>query len=443
MFVRSVWWLPFVLSCATQQPATRSETPKTETKADAATTTESTDDVARAWEDDTTAKAAPQRPPPEPLPQDRAKDFKDALSAGSDALKRSKFDDAKSQAERAVKEAATLDGDARTAAGQLLFKVELASGDTKAAQDAVDAWRNACGPEHAENCRAQANVALAQLAKKDAKNKALSRDAAEAVDDGLCAAKAEKADKPQPCEASALSRARKSGDGWLMAKLLYAQGLRDDDSEKKLINAEKACSKPQCAGIRKKVLQKLYARAKADSKNDEALMYALREIEVGNENLTPQERRFTRTNTLDAACAAYEKDKGRKPGECRTLEKKTLGYWTFRDWSKDKPLAGLTPEQVKVVNEQYAPLLQECLAEQAKRMTPPDAQKFDIRWVVFSDGRVGEAHLRKDIDTWPLADCLRAQFVNWRYPRFEGDYQDVGQSFTVHANEYRVYGAPR
>jgi hypothetical protein len=76
-------------------------------------------------------------------------------------------------------------------------------------------------------------------------------------------------------------------------------------------------------------------------------------------------------------------------------------------------------------------------------MTPPDAQKFDVRWVVFSDGRVGEAHLRKDIDTWPLADCLRAQFVNWRYPRFEGDYQDVGQSFTVHANEYRVYGAPR
>ena len=439
MSVRSLWWLAVLGSCAAQQSATRADAPRDEPKRAAASDSEV--DVARAWEDTPEEKAAPQRPPPEPLPPDRFKNFKDALNAGVDALKRNRADEAKTQAQRAVQEAATLDGDARAQAGQLLFKVTLAAGDVSATQAALEAWRSACGPERAESCRSQANAALTQLAKKDPKNKALARDAAEAVDDEVCAAKADKAPKPQPCEATALSRARKSGDGWLTAKLLLAQALRDDDNDKKLLNAEKACTAPQCASLRKKALQKLVARAKADNKPDEALQYALREVLVGNENLSPQERRFTRTATLEAACVAY--DKAHKPGECRAVEKKTLGYWTFRDWSRDKPSPGLTPEQVKQVNEHFAPLLQECLAEQARRMTPPDAQKFDVRWVVFSDGRVGEAHLRKDLDGWPLADCLRAQFVTWRYPRFEGDFQNVEQSFTVRANEFRVYGAPR
>lgn len=438
MSVRSLWWLPLVVSCAAQQPATRAETPRDEQKR---TTSESEVDVARAWEDTPDTQAAPQRPPPEPLPPDRSRPFKEAAAAAGDALKRGTPDEAVTQARRAMTEAAVLDSDARAQAGQLLFKASLASGDTAAAQAAVERWRGACGPERAESCRSQANAALTQLAKKDVKNKALARDAAEAVDDEVCATKAEKTDQPQPCEAAALSRARRANDGWLTAKLLLAQALRDDDHDKKLLNAEKACAQPQCAALRKKALQKLAARAKADNQPDEALQYALREVAVGNENLSALERRFTRTPGLDAACAAY--DKAHKPGECRAVEKKTLGYWTFRDWSREKPTVGLTPEQVKVVNEHFAPLLQECLAEQARRMTPPDAQKFDIRWVVFSDGRVGEAHLRKDLDGWPLADCLRAQFVNWRYPRFEGDFQHVEQSFTVRANEYRVYGAPR
>jgi hypothetical protein len=81
--------------------------------------------------------------------------------------------------------------------------------------------------------------------------------------------------------------------------------------------------------------------------------------------------------------------------------------------------------------------LQDCLAEQARRMTPPDAQRFDVRWVVVNDGRVAEAHLRRDLDDVPLAHCLRAQFAAWRYPRYEGEYQHVEQSFTVTATERR------
>ena len=114
-----------------------------------------------------------------------------------------------------------------------------------------------------------------------------------------------------------------------------------------------------------------------------------------------------------------------------------LGRWTFHDYSREPAGQGLSADQVRTVNEHFAPLVQECLAEQARRMTPPDAQRFEVRWVVFNDGRVGEAHLRKDMDEWPLAKCLRAQFNAWRYPRYEGEYQHVEQSFTVTAVERR------
>jgi hypothetical protein len=71
-------------------------------------------------------------------------------------------------------------------------------------------------------------------------------------------------------------------------------------------------------------------------------------------------------------------------------------------------------------------------------MTPPDAQRFEVRWVVVNDGRVAEPHLRRDLDEIPFAKCVKAQFAEWRYPRYEGEYQNVEQSFTVTATERRT-----
>ena len=139
---------------------------------------------------------------------------------------------------------------------------------------------------------------------------------------------------------------------------------------------------------------------------------------------------------LDQTCVSY--DTAHSSGSCRALERKVLGRWTFHDFSKEQGRDGLSADQVRMVNEHFAPLLQECLAEQARRMTPPDAQRFDVRWVVFNDGRVGEVHLRKDLDESLLARCLRTQFNGWRYPRYEGEYQNVEQSFTVTAVERRA-----
>jgi hypothetical protein len=139
-----------------------------------------------------------------------------------------------------------------------------------------------------------------------------------------------------------------------------------------------------------------------------------------------------RPGQLEELCAKLDASAG--AGSCRKLEKELTGGWTFRDFSKERGGAGLTGEQVKLVNAHYAPLLQECLTEQARRLTPPDAQEFEVRWSVSNDGHVRDAHLRKDLDELPLAECLRRQFSFWRYPRFEGELQHVQQRFTVTAS---------
>jgi len=135
---------------------------------------------------------------------------------------------------------------------------------------------------------------------------------------------------------------------------------------------------------------------------------------------------------VDEACAKYDAAAG--AGACRALEKELTGGWTFRDFSKDKRVGTeLSAEQVRQVNAHYAPLLQECLAAQARRLVPPDEQVLELHWVVHPDGRVRDAHLRADLDASPAADCLRAQFATWRYPRFDGELQHVTQTFTVTA----------
>jgi hypothetical protein len=94
---------------------------------------------------------------------------------------------------------------------------------------------------------------------------------------------------------------------------------------------------------------------------------------------------------------------------------------------------------VRTVNEHYAPLLQECLSAQARRLKPPDAVRYEVRWMVFNDGRVGEVHFKNaNFDSSELGQCLRTQFETWRYPRYEGEWQHVEQAFTVTAVERRT-----
>lgn len=429
--------LLLVTACAAPQVRTETAAVTANTASDSAAATTDAE-LSRAWEPEAPrVVAAPQRPPPEAPPVDRTVDFKAALARADAAFKKKQYDDARTAVATAVTEAARLDGPSRLQAGQLAFRIEAAVPDADAAADAAEAWLRACGPEKAESCRSAAVAAVNALAKREKK---LTPRARALADDETCAAKAERAPKPQPCEATASKRAERRDDGWLVQKLALARALRESDAGRQAALLEKAegrCDAAPCAALRRRALTKLLGHARARGDVDAALGFALREVAVINAALPEPERRWQRTAALEQTCAAYDKAHG--AGTCRGVEKKTLGYWTFRDWSRDAAGTGLSAEQVRTVNEHFSPLLQECLGEQARRMTPPDAARFEVRWVVFNDGRVGEAHLRRDLDDSLLAKCLRAQFSGWRYPRYEGEFQNVEQSFTVTATERRTF----
>ena len=196
-------------------------------------------------------------------------------------------------------------------------------------------------------------------------------------------------------------------------------------------------SRPQCAGLRRKALGKLLALARAKNDADGAVKLALREVAVIWPRLPEDERTWARTAMLDQTCVVLRhRARRRELPRPRAQDAGPLDLPRLQQGARAGE--GLSADQVRVVNEHFAPLLQECLSEQARRMTPPDAQRFEVRWVVFNDGRVGEVHLRKELDESLLAKCLRAQFNGWRYPRYEGEYQNVEQSFTVTAVERRA-----
>lgn len=428
--------LSLLLSCASAGPATTKDAP---VSADDPASPSGGDDLSKAFEPEAEKPKPVLVRPPEIVQVDLAAAFKAALAEGQAALKGKQLDAARTAARTAVKEAATLDGEARLQAGQLSFRVEQAADDPSAAEVAATAWRLACGPEKADSCRNAALAALVSVSKLKGADKKQLKRAKELQDAEVCAAKTERAPKPQPCEPTALRHAQQEKDLYLVQKIHLGQALREEAEPKQVSQLERAeshCDKPQCAAMRRKALTKLIAHARAKSDTDGAVKLALREVAIVAATLPEDGKAWARTAMLDQTCVSYDTAHG--AGSCRALERKVLGRWTFHDYSRERAGEGLSADQVRMVNEHFAPLLQECLAEQARRMTPPDAQRFEVRWVVFPDGRVGEVHLRKELDESQIAKCLRAQFNGWRYPRYEGEYQNVEQSFTVTAVERRA-----
>lgn len=397
-------------------------------------------ELASAW-DRPEPVATEKKPllPPLPRPVDRAEGFKAALVAGNAALSGKRLDEARAAAATACAEAEKLDGESRSRAHNLAFKVEVAAKDGAAATEAALAWHRACGPEKLDACRDAAVNALAAAAKLPGADKGVAATARALHDADDCAQKAERAETPPPCAAAAQRTAQQRKDELLLQRFALAKALREKQEERQVALLEKAegvCSTPSCAGLRRKALAKLMAHAKAKGNHEAHVRYALRDQDVVTASLSEAERFYARTKELEAACPAYDAATG--PGACRALEKQVTGKWTFRDFSRESAGSGLPPAVVKQVNEHFAPLMQQCLADQAKRMTPPDAQRLEVRWVVVNDGRVAEPLLRRDLDEIPFAKCVKAQFAEWRYPRYEGEYQNVEQSFTVTATERRT-----
>lgn len=304
------------------------------------------------------------------------------------------------------------------------------------------AWLKACGPDKVDGCRAKAIAALSAAGRVKGADKAgVEAKVKELREADTCLKGAEASKATPPCLETAITTYRKYGDELMKARLWLSraralEAKKHPDPLTLYGKAENECHEVRCSQVRRKALLAVARLALGQGDAELAATSALREGALAAAALPEGERHFGRSLEADRSCAALDKKDG--PGTCRKLEKKLTGDWRFRDYSKAKAKRGLSGELVKEVNEHFAVLLQECLSVEALRLTPPNSETYEVRWMVLNDGKVGEVHLgRKEQEETDLARCLRKQFTTWRYPRYDGEAQHVEQRFTVSAHQRR------
>lgn len=362
-----------------------------------------------------------------PKAGDRREPFLKARDEARALQRAHQLDGARAAAEAAVEAAKSLHGRERSEAGQIAFGIEREAGNLTAAQAAALAWRRSCGPEELDGCRSRALAALAQLRGPGPSGMVTRLREAEA-----CLGTRE----PLGCLGKVEKAASLAQDEVLAARAGLVRASAEKDEGRRLAALERVqerCTVPGCASLLHRALGAMATMASAKNDFAGAARALIRDGQAMASTVEPELRPWVRSIELDEICAKLDAAEG--AGTCRRLEKRIAGGWSFRDFSKKKRGgAGLSPADVKTVNQHYAPLLEECLGEEARRLVPPDARAYDVFWVVHNDGRVYDAHLRSDLDTTPLAVCLKRQFATWRYPRFDGEYQNVQQRFTVTAS---------
>lgn len=409
-----------LLGCAASRPATpaaATPAPREIPKPASAYTPES--ELAQAFEgDEATPEAAAAAPPVSPTPGPSG-----PVSPPSPGL----VETARAQ----------------QAAHEQELRESLQARDTQRAARAATAWLLACGPETIERCRTQALQGLQRAAGLEKTRLLQDRlKALRAAD--TCLRQAEgRVKQPPPCLDATAATYQREKDALMLARVHAARAAiaaRDKATEASApglwSRAEKACSQPRCVAVRRKALRSLAQHHLRRNEPEAAARAALAEMRLFATTLPDEQRRYAWTDEVEKTCAALDKKAG--PGSCRKLERSTNRELSFRDYSAQQEGEGLPLDKVRQVNEHFGVLFEECLTEQARRMLPPAAETYAVRWMVTPEGRVTQVRLAKPAsDEGPLAQCFRAKLDLWRYPRYRGEAQHVEQSFTVTASSGR------
>jgi hypothetical protein len=398
--------------------------------------------TAYAQDDDLGSAFGPPPPPkkyqPEhnvpkpPLPDDPNADLR--ASFGKDLAAAQKALDA-GDAAKAKEQLALLEVNAvllGSGERQSVFKLSLAAakklGDKKGQAEAAEKWLTACGPPaDVAACRTAALDALAPLDKARAEK-------IKAGDACLAAAEAAPGKAAPACADAAAALAQKSDDALTLARveLIRALALAGDGKKQKAALAKLGAQSDDRTGlVRKKALEVLSSLELAGGNVEGAVKSAIGSSGAWASALPPNRRVWTRGPANEAACAEYEKSKG--AGACHKLEKQLLGDYVFRDFSTEHSGDLLLKSWLVQVNEHYNVLIQDCLSTEIRRLGKNAAAvAYRVKWLAINDGTVDAVHAEStEHDSTPFVNCLRAQFGYWRYPKHDGEPQQVVQGFTV------------
>ncbi len=303
----------------------------------------------------------------------------------------------------------------------------------------ADAWE----PPKQEVDRSGLVVHRAQRADREEAARASFEIASKVVADGdkhsielkeadRCVLESERQRIAAPCLGAAERLAQRDGNLSARARIAYVRAMAEknvDRSRALLTQAEKICEAPACAPIRRKALKKLSQLAAASKNVTAVLQYALRDMQVYAATLEPEQRLWARSPEVMKACRRYAAEN--KLSSCRKFELQLTGTLTYFDYSRQSAGQLLPQAMVREVGEHYSPMLEKCLTDHGRRLPPNDVERIELRWVVSNEGLVTEAYVQKSLADSPLIQCIRAQFADWRYPKFTGERQNIEQTFTV------------
>jgi hypothetical protein len=217
-------------------------------------------------------------------------------------------------------------------------------------------------------------------------------------------------------------------DQELLAQAKWVQGriaatLGDADSEiRRYREGAELCANGVCPKTRRRLLAMTAEVLEIRGEPEEAFRIA---ASLNAEKMAGSEepaRKHVRSKAMVRLCQSIRAKGG---ASCREIEKKAVGFVTYRDFSDDPEQPELTPEMIQEVHEEYTPLLGECLYEAAKKGEAEPGSSFELDWTVRNDGRVDFFTVTPTIDGTGLHRCLQEAIQWFRYPRYLGERRNV------------------
>lgn len=452
--------LGFMVACAGSQklpPGNALEFDEQDPQRTLAQSKDTPEDVALAKAFDTPdEQSAPTAAPPTAVPSPlSAPDTSDAVAADQtawnndlatmkQALAAQRWDEVMAPDQEILNRAERLGPPQQRTVAELMFRAAAGKPDRTSAMAAAKRWLNACGPQGVDGCRQRVVAALEKLGKSKLPGAAQAkRQALQLREDDLCLVAAERKNAPAPCLERAIGHYKRQEDGLMVARahLLKARALAAQQPKggaalPLLELVQRDCEGPRCILVRRAAYRLASTVAVHNDDLETAAKALMAEARLEASTLPPAKRPYHRPQAVEAMCARL--DAQVSSGTCRKIEKEHFGDLTFRDFSQLKAKEGLSSGWVTQVSNHFKFGIESCLSVEAKRLRPPASETYAVRWTVLNDGRVADVHMgRKEQDNGALASCLRQQFGWWRYPRYEGEFQHVEQSFTVTAQERR------
>jgi hypothetical protein len=367
--------------------------------------------------------------------------FEQELAEGLKAVHEHRANDARGAAKAALAQARPLGPKEEQRAWVLGVRVATDQKDEQGLLKAVRGWLIACGPTGTDSCRRTAISALLSPAFQGGAHARLAAQAQLATNTDACLQRAEAVARPTPkppaCLNAALASYRRTRDRLMIARALHARALAGRAGSprvllEKLKAVSRGCPEERCKALRARVLKEALPLFDQLQDAKGGATFALEQLKLETDRSPQDERRYARTREVEAACERLDSRDG--GGACHRLEKALMGSYVFWDFSKEQvPGEGLPSEVVQRVSRQYEVLVNDCLkAEPRREHAAEDVTRYGLHWTVLNDGHVAELRMeRKDLESSPLAQCLREAFTTWRYPRYGGQLQHVDQEFTL------------